>query len=321
MSAPPVLRACAVRVPCSTSNLGAGFDCIGLAFDRYLDAGYEPGGDALRISRTGTLADLDASADDVLVRAFTSALRRHGVARPAGSLMVGSAIPVGYGLGSSGAAAVAGGALAAAATGTALDRDGALAAAIRLEGHPDNAAPALFGGLTAVAVTEQGVPRAMRLPLARGIGWSFAAPDAIVSTQRARAALPQHVPHSAATRTTGRMAALLFGLANADAEALATGFGDELHVPYRLPLIPGAREAMGAALAAGAWAVTISGSGSGLLAACPPGREHPVVDAMCGSFRQGGHGGGGFILRPDLHGVQPRDITTLRAALRAASRD
>jgi homoserine kinase len=313
---PPALRACAVRVPCSTSNLGAGFDCLGLAFDRYLDAGFEPGGDGLRIERSGTLQALDlAPEDDLFVVAFLGELRRLGAEPVSGSLFARSAIPVGRGLGSSAAAVVAGIALAGAACGRDLDRDAALAAAAVVEGHPDNAAPALFGGLVAVTYTEHSTPRAMRLPLSDRIAFVFAAPDATVSTQRARAALPAQVPHSAAVRNVGRVAALLYGLANADPVAVAAGFNDELHVPYRLPLIPGARSAMAAATGAGAWAVTISGSGSGLVAACAPGTEHGVLRAMLDAFGRERAGGDGFVARPDAHGVQPRDVVTLRSSL------
>jgi homoserine kinase len=296
---------------------------VGLAFDRYLDAGFDPDtggpGDAgdLTVHRFGTLADLDmAPADDLLATTFLAELGRRGAQAATGSLFVSSSIPVGRGLGSSGAAAVAGIALAAAACGATLDRAEALAFAVRAEGHPDNAAPSLFGGLVAVAYGTHGVPRAMKLPLSAEVHWAFAAPDATVSTQRARAVLPQHVPHSAAVRNTARMAALTWGLANADAAAIAAGFNDELHVPYRLPLIPGGRTAMDAALQAGAWACTISGSGSGLLAACPAGAANRALDAMLEAFAAGGHGGDGFLVEPDAHGVQPRDVGTLRRALR-----
>jgi homoserine kinase len=315
---PVPLRPCAVRVPCSTSNLGAGFDCLGLAFDRYLDAGFEPGDTDLTIRRYGTLASIDiAPADDLLATTFLAELKRRDAAPAGGTLWVTSSIPIGRGLGSSGAAAVGGIALATAACGQSLDRDEALAMAVRAEGHPDNAAPSLFGGLVAVAWAAESLPRALRLPLSSDIAWAFAAPDATVSTQRARAALPEQVPHTAAVRNTARMAALAYGLANADAQAVAIGFTDELHVPYRMPLIPGARDAINAATDAGAWACTISGSGSGLLAACPANGAGRVLDAMLQAFRRGNHGGDGFLLCADAHGVQPRDLTTLRAALRA----
>lgn len=309
------LRACAVRVPCSTSNLGAGFDCLGLALNRYLDAAFLPGG-ALRVRRAGTLATLDvASTDDVLLRAFRAALREHADA-VTGTVIMTSTIPIGRGLGSSAAATVAGLALAAAATGEPLDRDAALAAAAPLEGHPDNAAPALFGGLVAVVYAAHGAPRALRLPLSDRLTFVFAAPDVEVSTQRARAALPQHVAHSAAARNIGRMAALLYGLAHANAEAIGAGFTDELHVPYRLPLIPGAHDALQAAQEAGALGATISGSGSGLIAACQRGTEGGVLEAMRAAFQRAGAGGDGFVALPDTFGAQPRDVGTLLDAVR-----
>lgn len=311
---------CGVRVPCSTSNLGAGFDCIGLAFDRYLDAGYEPGPSGLTVVRSGTLRDLDVEQDrDHIVHAFLSELSLRGFERPGGTLMVTSTIPVGRGLGSSAAATVAGIALAAAACGDTLDREAALASATRIEGHPDNSAPSLFGGLMAVAGSGHGVPHAMRMPLSDEVGFVFAAPADCVSTTRARTALPQHVPHSAAARNLGRLAALLHGLATADAEAIAIGFSDELHVPYRLPLIPHAKAALDAATAAGAWGATISGSGSGIIAACPHDVEAPISNAMLEAFGGAGVGALTFSLRPDMHGAQPRDFGTLRDVMRHAS--
>jgi homoserine kinase len=314
------LHSCGVRVPCSTSNLGAGFDCIGLAFDLYLDAGYEAGGSDLTIRRAGTLRDLGGEvSEDRLVLAFLAELRRRGIERPGGKLLATSTIPVARGLGSSAAATIAGIALATAACGDTLDRDAALAAAVRLEGHPDNAAPALFGGLIGVASSSVGVPRAMRLPLSGSVSFVYAAPADGVSTSRARTVLPQHVPHSAAARNLGRMAALLHGLANADGDAIAIGFSDELHVPYRLPLIPKASAVMDAAIGAGAWGVTISGSGSGMIAACPRDVEAPVCRAMREAFGGRDAGAEGIILRADMHGAQPRDVGTLRDALRSAS--
>jgi homoserine kinase len=315
-AAPPVLRACAVRVPCSTSNLGAGFDCLGLALDRYLDAGFEPREGGLVVERSGTLAELDvADGEDILAAAFAAELKRRGAGDAGGALVATSAIPVGRGLGSSAAAAVAGIALATAATGSTFDRAAILASAVVMEGHPDNAAPAVFGGLVAVAFTEHSTPRAMRLGLDGGIAFVYAAPSATISTRRARAALPQQVPHSAATRNLGRLAALLWGLANGDRAAVAAGFNDELHVPYRLPLIPGGADVIRAAVDAGAWAATISGSGSGIIAACARDTERKVLEAMEAVFAR--HGGGtAFVAHPDPHGVQPRDLVTLQRSLR-----
>jgi homoserine kinase len=293
---------------------------MGLAFDRYLDAGYEPGPPDLTVRRAGTLRDLpDDIGEDRLVLAFLSELRRRGVQRPGGMLLATSSIPIGRGLGSSAAATVAGIALATAACGDTLDRDAALAAAARVEGHADNSAPALFGGLMAVAGSGHGVPHAMRLPLSDDVHFAFAAPSSGVSTSRARAVLPQHVPHSAAARNLGRMSALLYGLATADGSSIAIGFSDELHVPYRLPLIPRATAVLEAALKAGAWGATISGSGSGVIAACPRDAHAAVCTAMFEAFGGTAAGAAVFTLRPDMHGAQPRDFGTLRDSMRSAS--
>lgn len=278
-----------MRVPCSTSNLGAGFDCIGLALDRWLDARYIPDDQPLRMERAGTLRPLTHSPDDdLLVRAFRAGLAARGVRHATGAITAKSDIPIARGLGSSGAATVAGLALAAVATGSALDRAAELDRALALEGHPDNAAPALFGGLVAIARSNDAhAARAIQLPLATSLGFAFAAPETVVTTAAARAALPADVPHGVAARGLGRVAALLRGLETGDPDLLAIGFEDELHVPYRLPLIPRAHEAMAAARAAGALAVTISGSGSGLIAVAAQEQTERIAQAMSAAFSDG----------------------------------
>lgn len=310
------LRPARVRVPCSTSNLGAGFDCIGLALDRYLEAQFAPADGPLRVERMGTLAHLDVDAgEDAVARALRAGLAARGGAGPGGLLRMSSSIPVARGLGSSAAATVAGLALAAAAAGVDLDRPEALVTAAWLEGHPDNAAPALLGGLVGIASDREGRPRPFRLPLSGEIGFAWAAPPVEVSTAFARRALPDALPHATAVRALGRVAALVRGLATGDPNLLRIGFDDELHVPFRLPLIPGGTAAMVAARAAGAWAVTISGSGSGLIAVCASGSETAVAEAMeaalCAEGAEAaairGEGAGAvlaFPLRPDLSGVQ-----------------
>jgi homoserine kinase len=286
-----MLNDAAVRIPASTSNLGSGFDTLGLAVRRYLTARYEPGEGELSLTRDGTLTELYVSSeDDLLWRAFRAELARRGVARATGSLYVKSEIPVGRGLGTSAAATVAGLLLAATATGdTAPDREALLDHAAALEGHGDNAAPQLFGGLVAVAPRLSGGVRALPLPLSSELAFAFAAPTVRVATAEARKALPSQYPKSTAISALGRLAALLHGLAHGDGDALAVGFTDELHVPYRLPLIQGGAAALDAARDAGAWGATISGSGSGLIAVCPRERLGQVGSAMVAAFRHAGH--------------------------------
>jgi homoserine kinase len=297
------LHAAAVRVPCSTSNLGAGFDCIGLALERWLDARYLPDDGPLRIERGGTLRSIQADTDDdILVHAFRAGLRARGVETATGLIHATSDIPIARGLGSSGAATVAGLVLAAAALGQALDREAELQRAYELEHHPDNAAPSLYGGLVAVARGDD-MLRPLSLPLADELTFVFAAPDVEVSTRRAREALPDQVPHAVAARGLGRVAALVQGFASGDPVLLRIGFEDELHVPYRLPLIPLAQEAMDAGREAGAFAVTISGSGSGLIAVTARDRSHAVAEAMARAFG----GGVAFTSDADRRGVVSLD--------------
>lgn len=283
-----------VLVPCSTSNLGAGFDCVGLALNRHLDAWFEQGGE-MNVMHRGTLSDVEG--EDICA----TILLEHGIR---GSLVLDSTIPVGKGLGSSAAATVAALAIVSAVKGEEFDYDAVLQAATALEGHPDNAAPSILGGL--VAVVGDGVKlRALQMFLSESIGFVWAAPNASVSTKAARRALPDQVPHVTATRAVSRGVALIEGLAEADPELLRIGFSDELHVPFRLGMIPGGAQAIQAAVEAGAWAATISGSGSGMIAVCERGREETVRDAMAQALQDAtSQAPIAFVLEPDYSGVQ-----------------
>ena len=301
------LRPATARVPGSTSNLGAGFDCLGLAFRRYLEATFQPEDRPLALESAGTLAGVAAS-DDILLAAFRARTAQHGLADVRGRIHARSDIPVARGLGSSAAATVAGLLLADAALGVVSDRAELLRIATLREGHPDNAAPALLGGLVAVARALDHSPHAFPLPLSPDVGFVYAAPEVEVATPAARAALPAQVPHPLAGRALGRTAALVRGLATADPDLLRLGLLDELHVPWRLPLIPRAEAAFDAAVAAGAWGATISGSGSGLIALCPPAHAGAVLDAMERALRADGLACVGFVAAADLAGAQVRAL-------------
>ena len=295
-----------VRVPCSTSNLGSGFDTLGLALDRYLTVHFEPGGSELDVERTGTLSRLQDEdvGRDYLVATFRDQLARAGADAPRGILRIHSEIPVARGLGSSAAALVAGHDLARAALGMASDPQASFRYGLSREGHGDNAAPCALGGFRAVVPGADG-PRPLSLELSGDVGFAYAAPAAGVSTVAARTALPRDVSHGVAVAELGRLAALLRGMAVADPELVRVGVEDELHVPHRLPLIPGAYNAIGAGYDAGAWGVTISGSGSGLIAITSPDDAVEVARAMREVFSAGADDPDcvGFALSPDFEGV------------------
>lgn len=306
----------AVYAPGSTSNLGPGFDVLGLAVDRGLRATWHSGDEPLRVERRGTLAAFRVEPDDdLVVRSVVQGLATWGDASgsPAsadqlgGRLVLTSRIPVARGLGSSSAARVAGLLLAAAAAGAdEPERDELLSMVARGEGHPDNAAPALLGGLVAVGWEDPaaGTVRARRLPVSPRVGWCYAAPAAVVRTDEARKALPATVPHGLVGATGARLAILLHGLATADGDAVAWGVRDEVHSPWRLPLVPGGGEACAAARAAGAWGATLSGSGSGIVAMGPRPVMPAVRDAMAEVFADRGDRGDApaFVFRPDPRG-------------------
>lgn len=297
-----------VRVPCSTSNLGAGFDTLGIALDRYVEASFTPGGRGLEVERTGTLEHLEEPVEqDHVATVFKAEIQKAGLS-PEGRLKIHSEIPVARGLGSSAAAFVAGYDLARAVRKLRPDPEGAFRFAAAREGHGDNAAPCALGGLRAVVPGAEG-PRPLLLTLSDDVGFAYAAPAAGISTAEARAALPRQVAHDVAVGELGRIVALTRGLADGDPALIRIGVADELHVPHRLPLIPGAFNAIGAGYDAGAWAVTISGAGSGLIALCPLDVVDDVAAAMHAVFDTGAGDPRcvGFSLRPDFDGLARPD--------------
>lgn len=278
------LSSARVRVPCSTSNLGAGFDTLGLALDRFLDVSFTPDSSgALRVVREGTLRALLEDETDIVAEILK---RRVADVDVSGVLKMHSDIPVGRGLGASAAARVAGYDLALAVQGLPRDDAATFDSAYRQEGHGDNAAPSLFGGLRAVAGTEDG-PMVMSLSLSPQVGFAYAAPSVGISTDEARRRLPEAVSHGLATVSLGRLVALVQGLAEGDADLIRIGAQDELHVPHRMALIPRASSVVSAGMDAGAWAVTVSGAGSGLIAMCDQSNSEGVAKAMHQAFDEG----------------------------------
>lgn len=255
-----------IRVPCSTSNLGPGFDLIGLALSLFVEVECTP-----ETGRSGHVLELGAgtgdwpdSSDNLLLVGFERGRREAGGAAHARCFRVTSRIPVSRGLGSSSSAVVAGLLLGAACGPHLPPRERLLELGLEIEGHPDNVAPALLGGCVLSLPLEGGPVRCVRQALHRSLAFAVAWPAATLQTRAARALLPAQVDFRAAVENPRRLALLLEGLRTGERELIELGSQDRLHVPYRLPKVPSGSAAIAAARAAGAWMATISGSGSGL---------------------------------------------------------
>jgi len=283
-------QAVRVRVPATSANLGPGFDALGLALGLHDEVAAQVTGSGLDIEVAGEgAADLAGAGEaHLIVRAMRVAFDQLDVPQPAGlALRCVNRIPHGRGLGSSAAAIVAGLLAARALAGAGTGPDELLPLASMLEGHPDNVAPCLFGGLTVawVAGGADGLPeaRAIRLDLHPAVHpVAFVAPEP-VSTKVARGLLPPTVPHADAARNAGR-AALLIAALTARPDALLDGTEDRLHQDYRAPAMPRTRDLVVRLRAAGVPAV-VSGAGPSVLAflVAEPGREDLIqLDSIAG---------------------------------------
>jgi homoserine kinase len=254
-----------VRVPATSANLGPGFDALGLALSLHdeVRARVVPSGLSIEVAGEGAADVADAGEKHLVVRAMRAAFEGLGTGQPPGiALRCVNRIPHGRGLGSSAAAIVAGILTARALAGAGRDLDAELALASTLEGHPDNVAPCLYGGLT-IAWLAAGAARAVRLqPLEQITPVAIVAP-ALVSTEVARDLLPADVPHADAARNAGR-AALLVAALTARPEALLDATEDRLHQDYRAPAMPATHDLVGRLRAAGLPAV-VSGAGPSVL--------------------------------------------------------
>jgi homoserine kinase len=271
-------------VPASAANLGAGFDCVGIAVDRWLTASVrqgEGGSPDAEFERSGTLAALNTrDSHDAIYIAFRAAAGAKKIPVPERlRFTVTSEIAVGRGLGSSAAAFVAGAALANEMLTLGLDSFGIAEVGTALEGHPDNVCPSVFGGAT-LALTHASKVIVSPLEVHPSLAFVFAVPEFVLETRRAREALPNVVPHVTAVQAAAKGAALVRGLATADEAMLAAALDDVLHVPHRRRLVRGYDAVAAAAVEAGAIGATLSGAGSSILAVARVEKAEGVGAAM-----------------------------------------
>jgi len=252
-----------VRVPATSANLGPGFDCLGLALSLTADVGV-----TLRPQAPSShpLATMVAAA-------ARAAYRAAGRPEPAEVAVEWQGdLPIARGLGASAAARAAGLVAANALMGAPLSSEELLAAGAELEGHADNMAPALLGGLQIVVRVEDTWVH-LAVPLPAGLSVVLLVPDFEMSTNESRARLPQRLSREEAVFNVGRAALLVAALAQGRWELLEFASDDRLHQPARAEAFPALEEIIDAAKDAGAHAAYLSGAGSTVAAFATDGEE------------------------------------------------
>lgn len=263
-----------ITVPASSANLGAGFDALGLALTLYNRVWMEEA-DGCHIETTDGIA---VPMDENNMIYHTAKLLYARCGRPFHGLHIiqENNIPMTRGLGSSSACLVAGLLGANTLMGSPLSSEDICDLAAELEGHPDNIAPALLGGLV-TSVMDGGRVHTISVPVSERIRFALFIPDFELKTEVARAALPTAVSREDAVYNLSRAAQMTAALFSGRLENLRVAVQDRLHQPYRFPMIPGAEQVFYTAYDLGAYGVCISGAGPSILA---------IVDRDNDSFAQ-----------------------------------
>lgn len=265
-----------VTVPATSANLGPGFDTLGLALQWHdvVEAELSPSGLEVRVDGAGA-DEVPRDERHLVVRAMRATFEELGGQPPGLVVRCSNTVPHGRGLGSSAAAIVAGVLAARALAGGDLDDEAALALAARLEGHPDNVAPCLLGGLT-IAWTSGGAARAVKLDVHPDVQPVVCVPEGHLATEAARGLLPDAVPHGDAARTAGRAALLVEALTRRP-DLLLDATEDALHQPYRAAAMP-ATMALVADLRARGLPAVVSGAGPSVLVLAAGGQDVTVPE-------------------------------------------
>lgn len=281
-----------VFAPGSASNIGPGFDCLGVAFTGK--------GDSVTVRRAGPAGVRVISVSDPRIPTDparnTAAIAAAAVLRLAQSgegleLSVEKGLPLAGGMGGSAASAVAGAVGAAAVLGARLSRIDLLGAALEAETvvagrHADNVGPSLFGG--AVLVGGLDPPKLIPVSVHASVALVLVSPEYLVETARARAVLPKDLPRAVAIAQAAALAGLVLGLERGDGDLIRQSMVDRIAEPARKPLYPGYDEARAAALDAGAYGVAVSGAGPTLIALTHWGIAKKVGGAMADAYQRVG---------------------------------
>ena len=275
-----------LRVPASSANLGPGFDALGLALGIYLDCRFHLA-PSLKITVSGRDAEAISTGEDNLI--WQTALRvatEAGRQMPTVQLEIVNGIPLGKGMGSSAAALTAGVVIANEILELGWDAKRILAAAARIEGHPDNVAACVMGSIVASATDAEGTAHAVKVDLHPNFGIAVVVPDFHLPTVEARRVLPTHYSREDTIFNVQRSSLLITALATGVTDAFPTALDDRLHQPYRLALVPGLAEII-KLRAPGLLGCALSGAGPSILVFYEKGHEQ-VCDLVCAVFAANG---------------------------------
>ena len=263
------VRSVKVRVPGTSANCGPGFDCLGVACTIYNELELTLlEEERLDIEITGDGAEnIPVDERNIVWRSIQKLLERAGKAQEykGAIIRMDNGVPLSRGLGSSATAIVGGLKAANECLGNPFTNRDLLQMATEIEGHPDNVAPAIFGGFT-ISIVRNGKPECFSLMPKLPVKLVVTVPDFFLPTKAARAVLPAEVPMKDAVFNIGRAAMLTAALCKGNKSFLRSVFDDALHQPYRAKLIPGMYDVFKAARAAGALGASMSGAGPCLIA-------------------------------------------------------
>lgn len=278
-----------VRVPASTSNLGSGFDCFGLALKLYLTVeakvvtdSYEP----CRVTTTGAKENesLPRNTTNLIYRAMAFAARREHLTLPPVDLTVHNEIPLASGLGSSAAAIVAGIKLCSLLTSQELSDQTVQDYATEFEGHPDNVTASLYGGFVIGCVRDDRTVLTARFDWPSQVRAVVVSPHSQLPTHVARAALPRTVTRANAVHNLQRSALFTAAVAQQRYDLLWDAMHDQLHQPYRESLVPGLAEALALPRMSGLLGIALSGAGPSIIALVTD-NEDEIGARMTSCFR------------------------------------
>lgn len=253
-----------VKVPASTANLGPGFDTLSLALDWYNEFTFKLTKDGLKISQQNS-NKLPEDSTNLVYTSFCEAFKKLKKTPPGVELDINCQIPLASGLGSSATAVVSGLLAANVLLSNALTKEEILTLATKIEGHPDNCAAAIYGGLT-ISVSSDDKVYINQFPWPKELLTIVVIPDFDLPTRISRELLPPNISYGDATFNVSRTAFLLSCLLNKNWEGLKIGFQDRMHQPFRKDLVPGMEEVLNEGLKKGALGATLSGAGPTLVA-------------------------------------------------------